>query len=185
MKKNKQEITLGIQANKKRVVPKSIGGSASWARTKQSTRAFPSPPGHHFVSMLYIAVLLVVGGAFLAVLLCVFANECVYSGYLELFLGCILSITPVWLALAFLYPVFNRWLARKGSYTATAKVIAVDRAGILVNDDAQQRALVEVVQGKDCYWFVADQHGLCLVPGTSVTVSWRDNNAQVCWIHDV
>lgn len=185
MKKNKQEIKLGLQVNKKRVVPKSIGGSGGWARAKQTTRAFPSPPGHHFVGMLYIAVLLVVGGAFLAVLLCTFANECLYSGYLELFLGCILSITPIWLALAFLYPVFNRWLARKGKYIGTGKVIAVDSAGVLVNNDAQQRALIEVVHGKEYYWFVADQHGLYLTPGTSVKVSWRNDKAQVCWIHNV
>lgn len=163
----------------------SYGNKVYGLRSLQSEKAFPDPKGHG------VRIALALGLAFYCILITFLViYYFVLSDPVEnsvsrwtVALFPLAFITPVVLLQLFLFPVLDRYCARRGKHMADGIVLAVDLGGVVVNDDAQQRALIKVSYKGEHYIFVANQFGLCLKKGSRVKVSWKDINSELCYVH--
>lgn len=183
----KFNFKLGIQyGTEPSVNIPSYGNKVYGLRSVQSEKAFPDPKGHS------VGIALSVGLAFY----CVFVTFLVIyyfifsdpvanrvSIWTVVFMP-LAFVTPVVFLQLFLFPVLDRYCARKGKHIAQGVVLAVDQGGVVVNDDAQQRALIKVIYEGNHYIFVANQFGLYLNRGSSVKVSWNAINSELCYVHE-
>ena len=83
----------------------------------------------------------------------------------------------------FVLPRLRSSLDRGGRYRGIGAVLMTDRAGVVLGEDAQQRALIEVETGGERFLLVATQHGLALSPGMRVEVSWSREKSETCFVH--
>lgn len=182
----KFNFELGIQDPSVSFPPiPSYGNTIQGIKSIQSRKAFPSPKYHN----IKVGMLL---GIIVYFLIIIFITAYYYF-YLEqpngplsysfIFIMPLIFLVPILLAYIFLFPILDRRRAKKGVYKAKGIVIAVDNAGIVMNENAQQRALVKVIYLGDIYLLVANQNGLFLKTGTQVNVSWKNRKSQLCYIH--
>lgn len=181
--KYRHTLALGVQDSIKEAHTRSIGKKIKGMEALQTPKAFPRPQGHCLSDTLSFAGLLVVLTLVLAIVWNFENFDWTTRQVGFFFLNMILGIIPVVWAYHVLYPRFDRKRVQRGKLKARGRVVAIDHAGKLVREDAQQRALVEVFYQDKRYLLVANQPGLSLQPNTAVTVTWH-SISQLCWIHE-
>jgi len=180
----KESIELGIQHSEKDIRIKSLGRKKEGIEALKTRKAFPQPKGHCITDTLCLACLLVVL-SLVTVMVIYFEHFDWTSREVAFFaLNAVLGALPLLIAYHLLYPIYDRKRAKKGKYQTIGKVVATDNAGKVVNDDAQQRALVEVYHQDKKYLLVANQPGLYVDSNASVKVTWN-SVSQLCWIHEI
>lgn len=93
------------------------------------------------------------------------------------------SIGPLIPLFLFARPALALWQAKRGQHRVEGTVGAVDRSGIAINEDAQQRALIDVYHTSGPRQFTAFQPGLDLQRGDRVEVSFTSPDSPVCYVH--
>ncbi|MBB1139933.1 hypothetical protein H4K33_10600 [Myroides sp. WP-1] len=181
--KCRHAVALGIQDTIEYAQVRSLGKKRLGITTLQTPKAFPRPQGHCLIDTLSFAGVLV-SLTLVGAILWNFERFDWTSRQLAFFFcNMVLGLTPLVWAYHVLYPWFDRKRVQKGKRQTVGRVVAVDHAGKMVEDDAQQRALVEVFHQDKRYLLVANQPGLSLTPNTTVAVTWN-SISQLCWVHD-
>lgn len=178
----RQCVTLGLQETNQHLVVRSFGKRRPGLEMMETSKAFPRPKGHCMSDTLSFAVLLF---ALTLVVAIIWNFECfdwTPRQVAYFFLNMTLSIVSIVWMFHLLYPSFDRKRVKKAKRKALGRVVATDYAGQRIQNDAQQRALVEVVHQNRRYLFVANQKGLTVAVEETVEVSWS-SISQLCWIH--
>ncbi|MGG5577954.1 hypothetical protein ACPDHL_11530 [Myroides sp. C15-4] len=176
-------LALGLQDSIEQAQARSIGKKTKGMAALQTPKAFPRPQGHCLSDTLSFAGLLVSLTLVVAIVWNFENFDWTTREVVFFFLAMLMGLTPVVWAYHLLYPRFDRKRVQKGKLKAQGRVVAIDHAGKLIQEDAQQRALVEVFYQDKRYLLVANQPGLSLHPNTTVTVTWH-SISQLCWIHE-
>ncbi|WP_217132231.1 hypothetical protein [Leucobacter chinensis] len=140
---------------------------------KQSSPAFPRPKSGFAP---YVALTIV--GCTVAAFLWLRNTD---SG--SVWLASLMVPVVLGVASAFLVSRLRGSLDRGGRYRGLGTVLMTDRAGVVLGEDAQQRALIEVEAGSERFLLVATQLGLALSPGMRVEVSWSREKSETCYVH--
>ncbi|WP_410877595.1 hypothetical protein [Myroides sp. DW712] len=180
---HKHIIALGLQENHQNPVVRSLGKKRRGLEMMQTPKAFPRPKGHCISDTLSFAALLVALTLVGAIILNFERFDWTPRQVAYFFLNMVLSILPLVWVFHLLYPSFDRKRVQKAKRKAQGRVIATDYAGQMIQNDAQQRALVEVIHQNRRYLFVANQTGLAVASDETVEVSWS-SVSQLCWIHN-
>ncbi|QQU04616.1 hypothetical protein [Myroides odoratus] len=180
----RHSIELGVQGTIKPAPIRSLGKRRPGIEALQTPKAFPRPKGHCITDTLSFAGLLVALTLVVAIVWNFENFDWTKRQVAYFFLNMVLSLIPIVWAFHLLYPRFDRKRVQKGKLKALGRVVATDHAGKLVRNDAQQRALVEVVYQDQRYLLVANQAGLAVDSNATVEVTWS-SVSQLCWIHNV
>lgn len=175
-------VALGLQDTNQHFVVRSLGKKRQGLEMMETPKAFPRPKGHCVSDTLSFAVLLIALTLMGAIIWNFEHFDWTPREMAYFFLNMTLSILPIVWAFHLLYPSFDRKRVQKAKRKAQGRVVATDYAGQIVQNDAQQRALVEVVHQNRRYLFVANQKGLAVAAEETVEVSWS-SMSQLCWIH--
>ncbi|MDM1045770.1 hypothetical protein HX004_08300 [Myroides sp. 1354] len=178
----RQAIELGLQGTMKPISVRSLGKRKKGIEALQTPKAFPRPKGHCIMDTLSFAGLLVALILVGAIVWNFESFDWTKRQVAYFVLNMVLSLIPIVWAFHMLYPRFDRLRVQKGKRKALGRVLATDHAGKIVENDAQQRALVEVVYENQRYLLVANQVGLTVDTNATVEVSWS-SISQLCWIH--
>lgn len=179
---HRQLIALGLQETNQNLAIRSLGKKRQGLEVMETPKAFPRPKGHCISDTLSFAALLVALTLVGAIVWNFESFEWTPRQVGYFFLNMMLSILPVTWMFHMLYPSFDRKRVQRAKRKAVGRIIATDYAGRIVQNDAQQRALVEVIHQNKRYLFVANQEGLAVATEETVEVSWS-SVSQLCWIH--
>ena len=179
--KCRHAIALGLQDTLAKAQAKSLGQKHKGVTVLQTPKAFPRPQGHCITDTLSFGGVLVALTLVGAILWNFDQFEWTNRQLGFFFVNMVLGITPLVWAYHLLYPYFDRKRVQKGKRKALGRVVAIDHAGKVLQDDAQQRALIEVFDQEKRYLLVANQPGLSVRPNETVTVIWH-SISQLCWI---
>lgn len=177
-------VALGLQHADENSQARLFETSKSEVEVPPTSKAFPRPQGHCYTDTLSFAGLLVALTLTVAIIWNFENFDWTIRQVTFFFLTMLLGLIPIVWAYHLLYPRFDRKRVQKGKLKAMGRVVATDHAGKMVEDDAQQRALVEVFYQDKRYLLVANQPGLSVAPNTDVAVTWH-SISQLCWIHEM
>ncbi|WP_158963066.1 hypothetical protein [Myroides fluvii] len=179
----KPSIELGLQDQVNHMAIRSLGKRCKGIEAIQTPKAFPRPKGHCLTDTLSFAGLLV-ALTLVGAIIWNFDNfDWTARQLAYFFLNMTLSLIPLVWTFHLVYPYFDRRRVQKSKLKTVGRVIATDHAGKIIQNDAQQRALIEIAHQNKRYLLVANQVGLAVHPNATVEITWN-SFSQLCWIHD-
>lgn len=97
----------------------------------------------------------------------------------------ILMLGPFIMLSAIAYHHLYKMCVRSSEQVGVGCVIALDSINKVSDETVLKRALVSLVYNNEVYLLMSYSSSINVSIGELVNVSWRKNNAKLCWIHSV
>lgn len=97
----------------------------------------------------------------------------------------ILMLGPFVMLSAIAYHHLYRIWVRSSENRGLGYVIALDNTDKVSGETISKRALISLVYNNEVYLLMSYSSSINISIGEIVYVSWRKNNAKLCWIHNL